>query len=330
MRFQAMMTAGPSVAERALQDSGDSAVQVSGAIAPVTEIFGPPAAMLIAPDGEKREFWRNLLAARGVRCVEAADIDGARAAVAANRAVGAIILAGAASTAVRDGVAALRAEAGRPLAAVLLVSELSFNTLREIANSGPADILSERPGEEEFVASVQSALNWYERTLNMGGASNNVLRMLAQIEAQLGSLVAPAAPRAPQPALPAAPAEMRAPEASIDRQTIKAIMRFRAAQEKMLGAGLIDDAAWMMLLDLLLMHIERKPLAVTALCVGSGVPVTTALRRLNQLIAKGLVTKTSDLADRRRILVSITPKGIEGVCSVLGFLQKEIASAAEA
>jgi predicted transcriptional regulator len=116
----------------------------------------------------------------------------------------------------------------------------------------------------------------------------------------------------------------------VDRETVKAIMRVHSAQAKLLGYGLVDDAAWIMLLDLLLMHLEGKTLAVTSLCVGSGVPVTTALRRLDQLISKGLALKSPDRADRRRLLVSITPKGIDCVSAIVEQMQGELRPVAAA
>jgi len=222
------------------------------------------------------------------------------------------------------------------------VPEPSYHLLRQIAQSGPADILPEFPDDEELITAVRAALSWYERSLHIGGLSQDILRMLAQIEAQLGRLMS--LPEPPERAirvpliagqliaghaqLPApiirGPSDVAVPR--VDRDTIKAIMRVQSARAKLLGYGLVDDAAWMMLLDLLLMHIEGKPLAVTALCVGSGVPVTTALRRLDQLIAKGLAQKTPDHADRRRLLVTITPKGIDCVSSIVAQMQGELKS----
>jgi hypothetical protein len=161
--------------------------------------------------------------------------------------------------------------------------------------------------------------------------------MLSQIEAQLARLMTtssnrPAEPprhataNAPVPApFPVPPTTSTyAGRMTIDRETIKAIMRVHQAQAKLLGYGLVDDAAWVMLLDLLLMHLESKTLAVTSLCVGSGVPVTTALRRLDQLISKGLALKTPDRTDRRRLLVSISPKGIDCVSAIVEHMQGEL------
>jgi hypothetical protein len=319
---------------------GEPIVQVSEPEEPenATDIapFHPPAALLLIAESRKRAQLHALLTRSGCRCIAARDRAAALTHVRLDLNIGVVITeAGPAAQWDHSIVGELRQHCLRPLAAILLVPEPSYHLLRQIAQSGPADILPETPQDEVLVEAVRGALGWYERSLQIGGLSQNILRILAQIEAQLGRLLT-----APEPPLQErctlgtpdtivakiAPC-IQTPSAAkpvIDRDTIKALMRVQSAQAKLLGYGLVDDAAWVMLLDLFLMHIEDKPLAVTALCVGSGVPVTTALRRLDQLIAKGLVLKSPDGIDRRRLLVSITPKGIDCVSTIVGHMQGEL------
>ena len=291
-----------------------------------------PAALLLIAEPRKRASLHALLTRNGCSCIAARDKAAALAHVRLDLNIG-VVIADAQTD--QSMVGELRQHCLRPLAAILLVPEPSYHLLRQIAQSGPADVLPEFPQDEELVTAVRAALDWYERSLHIGGLTQDILRMLAQIELQLGRLmsqpeplplstggaVPPPAPRAePAIRLPAGTAPL------IDRDVIKAIMRVQSTRAKLLGYGLVDDAAWVMLLDLLLMHLEAKPLAVTALCVGSGVPVTTALRRLDQLIAKGLAQKAPDQTDRRRLLVSITPKGIDCVGAILAQMRGELKS----
>jgi DNA-binding MarR family transcriptional regulator len=48
---------------------------------------------------------------------------------------------------------------------------------------------------------------------------------------------------------------------------------------------------------------------VTSICLASGVPATTALRRLDELLEMGLVRRIKDENDARRVLVALTPEG---------------------
>ena len=318
--------------------------QIDGAVSEYIGV-GIPAethehgALLLLSDPHRSAQMHALLSARGLRCVVARNKSAALDRVLGDISIGVVI----AEMAKADPpepmiVSELRQSCLRPLAAILLVPDPSYALLRQIAQAGPADILPEQPAAEELVQAVEAALGWYRRSLGMGGLSQGILRMLAQIEAQLGRLIGAEAPQsaeslrqraplaipAPTASRPAHPGPVHPSKAGVDRETIKAIMRVHSAQAKLLGYGLVDDAAWVMLLDLLLMHLEGKTLAVTSLCVGSGVPVTTALRRLDQLISKGLAVKNPDRADRRRLLVSITPKGIDCVSAIVEHMQGEL------
>jgi predicted transcriptional regulator len=290
-----------------------------------------PAVLLFLPDPDQCRRMAMLLNRQGLRCLIAEDREAALECVASAPEIG-VVIAGQMRGELPLIVGDLRQRCLRPLAAILLLPDSSYRLLRQIALSGPADILPETPDDEELLRAVRAALGWYRQSLGMGDLTHNILRMLTQIEAQLGRLMSEPQTRAALPpptrAAVAPPAligsRIQAGGAGVDRETVKAIMRVHSAQAKLLGYGLVDDAAWIMLLDLLLMHLEGKTLAVTSLCVGSGVPVTTALRRLDQLISKGLALKSPDRADRRRLLVSITPKGIDCVSAIVEQMQGEL------
>lgn len=320
-----------------LKINAQHAAQDESETQPNPDAFDSPVVLLLIAHPLKRERISALLAENGCRCIAAEDEATAIRHVALDPAIGVAIVDAAVFGAPADAiVGTLRRQSYHPLAAILLAPEPSFDLLRQIAQSGPTDILPETPVEEELLAAVRSALDWRQRTQQPDSVPNNVLRMLAQIEARLGVMAAaphPAQVRHNQAAgdnsaninagaVAASPA-VSAPR--VDHETIRALTRFHTSQRRVLGPGLIDDAAWVMLLDLMFMHIERKPLAVTALCMGSGAPVTTALRRLDQLVTTDLVTKTNDPSDRRRVHVSITPKGIECVNAILERIQKELA-----
>ena len=63
-----------------------------------------------------------------------------------------------------------------------------------------------------------------------------------------------------------------------------------------------------MLLDLAAHHFEGKKISISSLCIASGVPQTTALRRIEEMVICGLVMRTEDPHDGRRIFVELTPE----------------------
>ncbi|PXA84185.1 hypothetical protein DMC47_41210 [Nostoc sp. 3335mG] len=93
--------------------------------------------------------------------------------------------------------------------------------------------------------------------------------------------------------------------------------RFRSLRNRHFGVAMFRDPAWDMLLDLIIAEDDRKRLSVTALCLGSGVAPTTALRHLDRLIRHGFVTRTEDQADGRRVFVDLVPARREQLMRLL-------------
>ncbi len=81
--------------------------------------------------------------------------------------------------------------------------------------------------------------------------------------------------------------------------------RLRARRNQMLGADLMRDPAWDMLLDLVSAREEGQELSITTLCQGSAVPMTTALRQIDRLEQLSLITRRPHPSDKRQMLVSL-------------------------
>lgn len=109
------------------------------------------------------------------------------------------------------------------------------------------------------------------------------------------------------------------PEHGAMLATARALYRDRRVRD---GAfkelEIFGEPAWDLLLDLYIASHDRKVVSVTAACAASAVPVTTALRWLGQLERQGLVDRSPDPNDRRRMLVSLTPKAVTLMEGYLG------------
>ena len=66
-----------------------------------------------------------------------------------------------------------------------------------------------------------------------------------------------------------------------------------------------SDPVWAMVLELCAARLEGRELSVTSLCLASGLPVTTALRRLDELERDGRIKRSPDGKDRRRVFVAL-------------------------
>jgi DNA-binding response OmpR family regulator len=98
-------------------------------------------------------------------------------------------------------------------------------------------------------------------------------------------------------------------ELPLDLQVLHWLRDIDEQRSKPLGGLVKTDATWNMLAELLRTRITRRRISVTSLCLASRGPVTSALRRLDQLLADGLVTYTSDPQDRRRKYIELTAEG---------------------
>lgn len=98
-----------------------------------------------------------------------------------------------------------------------------------------------------------------------------------------------------------------------DARLVRKIIRQRQQRGRYLDAGLFADPAWDMLLDLTAARVEHKRVSVTSLCIASGVPPTTALRWIGQMIDAGLFVRVCDDTDRRRAFIEMTEKAVDAM-----------------
>lgn len=98
-----------------------------------------------------------------------------------------------------------------------------------------------------------------------------------------------------------------------DPGLVRRIIRQRQQRARFLDADLFADPAWDMLLDLIAARVERKRVSVTSLCIASGVPPTTALRWIGQMVEAGLFVRVCDDTDRRRAFIELTEKAVDAM-----------------
>jgi hypothetical protein len=134
------------------------------------------------------------------------------------------------------------------------------------------------------------------------------LQQTALAGASLGAPAASAAPSA------ATLAQGHAAEER-GRTSLVALARhaygLRRQRAAIFGSGdLFGEPAWDILLDLYIAQAEGKPVSVSSACIGSASPPTTGLRWLAVLTEQGLIARTADQQDHRRIMVRLTARGM--------------------
>jgi hypothetical protein len=93
---------------------------------------------------------------------------------------------------------------------------------------------------------------------------------------------------------------------AVTAQYVRAIIRSRRLRSDFFDADLFFDPAWDILLDLYATELAQHRITVSAVCIGSAVPATTALRWIKLLETRGLLVRHSDPLDGRRVYLSLT------------------------
>jgi len=96
------------------------------------------------------------------------------------------------------------------------------------------------------------------------------------------------------------------------------IIKRRRERERLLGADLFSDPVWDMMLDLFVSARIPKRVSVSSLCIAATVPATTALRHLKVMESRGIVIRTKDHLDQRRLYISLTAEWDEKIDQLLG------------
>lgn len=118
-----------------------------------------------------------------------------------------------------------------------------------------------------------------------------------------------------QPALNEARQRARYAQLMVIRQGLMA----RQQRGRFFKSNLFADPAWDMLLELYSASLAERRLTVSRLAERSGVPLTTALRWIAVLEKDGLIDRTNDRFDRRRMFLELSEKGR---CGMIAFFDE--------
>ena len=93
-------------------------------------------------------------------------------------------------------------------------------------------------------------------------------------------------------------------------ETLRLLQSLQQARSTIFGDAIMPEPAWEMLAELTRAQLCGQHLSVTSLALASRSPVTTALRRIEDLIQGGLALRVPDPDDGRRTHVELTAEGM--------------------
>jgi DNA-binding MarR family transcriptional regulator len=107
-------------------------------------------------------------------------------------------------------------------------------------------------------------------------------------------------------------ARQGAPE-GVTGDTIRIVCELRRKRQEAFPAKLFGDPTWEILLQLYAAHLDGHRMSISRLTRCTRVALTTVLRRLGVLEEKGLVTRSNDPFDGRRVYVGLSFAGAEAM-----------------
>ncbi len=88
------------------------------------------------------------------------------------------------------------------------------------------------------------------------------------------------------------------------------ICRRLIAERKVVGAHLgfetCPSPTWDLLLDLYLAHLEHRSTYLWSLCVAANIPMSSAHRKIGELVSNGLLERGPDFEDGRRVSMRLS------------------------
>jgi CheY-like chemotaxis protein/DNA-binding MarR family transcriptional regulator len=91
--------------------------------------------------------------------------------------------------------------------------------------------------------------------------------------------------------------------------TLKFIWQLQETRREVFRGSSLPESSWDILTELMSIELASRKISVSGLCLAANCPVTTALRRIDELTELGLIAKDPDPSDARRLYVRMTDVG---------------------
>ncbi len=113
-----------------------------------------------------------------------------------------------------------------------------------------------------------------------------------------------------------------------DPAMVRRMIAARQTRARFFDGALFADPAWDMLLDLTAADAEKQQVSVTSLCIAAGVPATTALRWVKQMVESGVFERVDDPSDKRRAFIALSERSRAAMARYFAAIDAPLAYAA--
>ena len=264
---------------------------------PLTQI------LVVGNDADSRNEICELLQNLGYPCLTASDALDALRIIAADHSVG-IVLSDLKMEKL-DGLFLLseiaeRFMALRPIVTIAL-GEAASDLNVEVMRSGASDLLVKPLAADSLSSSLRRAAARWTRLAHQFQAATVLAltgdRLSKPVQRRLNGV--------------------REPSYADLQELGTKIIRSLQSRGDFIDSQLLNEASWSILLDLAVAHLKGERVATSSACATAQVPLSTALRHVNQLIEAGWVKRVGDPRDKRRTFLELQPRFVDVMTNYL-------------
>lgn len=164
---------------------------------------------------------------------------------------------------------------------------------------------------DEFLAAATDAYNLARMQQHQAAERHNLERSLQEYKSRADAAFAQLLShmRGQQPAIPDGHA---APDASLSSEEISQLIREERnrarVRERLFGPLALGHAGWLLVLALAEANGSGAELTVKSAAHTAGLPLSSALRKINELCDRRLLSRRRDTSDARRSFISLTDR----------------------
>lgn len=292
-----------------------SAVEGEGLSSPYPRDRGRVDVLVVEDDPEARAEYCELLTSLGYCCSSVADGTEALRVIAAKPNVGIVLTDLDLPT--MDGLSLLselqaRFTPFRPMVPIVVTGMTTLETAMEVMRSDAVDFLCKPVSPALLVAALRRAsARW--------SMLEGQFRLLALLE-QGNSAVLTSSHTNQSKTDPLTPSRV------VLQKFVRSMLKARQRRSEFMDISKFADPAWDIMLDLTSASLEGRSVPALSVGAAANVPMTTALRYLKRLVEDGVIKRWDDPDDKRRSLLALDDRALEGMIQYLSSIWRSMAT----